>query len=71
MEYFGFFASSHETQIDWKLLASVSVFAVIKIIIGAGFAKKIDGTKLKPAFGWFVLLMGIYIIIKEIILANH
>ena len=29
-------------------------------------AKKIDGKKLKPFFGWFVLMMGIYIIIKEI-----
>jgi uncharacterized membrane protein YfcA len=28
-------------------------------------SKKIDGEKLKPAFGWFVLVMGIYIIIKE------
>ena len=28
--------------------------------------KFIDGKKLKKAFGWFVLLMGIYIIYKEI-----
>jgi uncharacterized membrane protein YfcA len=28
-------------------------------------SKKIDGAKLKPAFGWFVLVMGLYIIIKE------
>jgi hypothetical protein len=28
--------------------------------------QKIDGTKLKPAFGWFVLIMGIYIIVTEL-----
>jgi uncharacterized membrane protein YfcA len=28
-------------------------------------SKKISGEKLKPAFGWFVLMMGIYIILKE------
>jgi uncharacterized protein len=29
-------------------------------------SKKVDGTKLKPAFGWFVLIMGVYIIAKEL-----
>ena len=65
---FGFFASNHEALIDWKLLFSVSAFAVLGIFIGALLAKKIDGAKLKPAFGWFVLVMGIYIIIKETLL---
>jgi len=31
-------------------------------------SKKIDGKKLKPAFGWFVLVMGFYIITKELFL---
>jgi hypothetical protein len=44
--------------IDWKLLAG--------IFIGIFLSKKISGDKLKKAFGWFVLIMGIYIIIKEI-----
>jgi uncharacterized membrane protein YfcA len=47
------------------LLSSVSAFAIVGIFIGARLSKKIDGAKLKPAFGWFVLVMGIYIIIKE------
>ncbi|MFT5750146.1 MAG: putative membrane protein YfcA, partial [Ancylomarina sp.] len=25
----------------------------------------IDGKKLKKGFGWFVLIMGVYIIVKE------
>ena len=29
--------------------------------------KKIAGEKLKPVFGWFVLIMGIYIILKELL----
>jgi uncharacterized membrane protein YfcA len=33
---------------------------------GTQISKKIDGTKLKPAFGWFVLIMGIYIIVTEL-----
>jgi hypothetical protein len=38
------------------------------MIIGIKLSKKIDAAKLKPIFGWFVLVMGIYIIIKEFFL---
>lgn len=52
--------------IDWKLLLFFTLSSVIGIFIGIYFAKKIPGDKLKKAFGWFVLLMGIYIILKEV-----
>ncbi|MBL7765005.1 MAG: sulfite exporter TauE/SafE family protein [Chitinophagaceae bacterium] len=64
----GFVGEGGETMINWKLLASVSAFAIVGIFIGTMLSKKIDGAKLKPAFGWFVLVMGIYIIIKETLL---
>ncbi|MBK9212818.1 MAG: sulfite exporter TauE/SafE family protein [Saprospiraceae bacterium] len=64
----GFLSESSSTYFDWKLLLSVSGFAIFGIIIGLMLSKKIEGSKLKPAFGWFVLLMGVYIIIKETIL---
>ncbi|MDW8272976.1 MAG: sulfite exporter TauE/SafE family protein [Chitinophagales bacterium] len=61
----GFMGEGGETNIDWKFLLLISTFAVVGIFIGSSLSKKIDGNKLKPAFGWFVLVMGIYIIIKE------
>lgn len=64
----GFFGEGSETTMNWNLLLSVSAFAILGIFIGALLAKKIDGAKLKPAFGWFVLVMGIYIILKETLL---
>jgi hypothetical protein len=51
---------------NWQLILTVTGFATLGIFIGTALSKKIDGTKLKPAFGWFVLIMGIYIIIKEL-----
>jgi uncharacterized membrane protein YfcA len=60
--------SLHHTIIDWKFLLVISSIAIIGILIGSFISTKIDGKKLKPAFGWFVLVMGIYIIIKETIL---
>jgi uncharacterized membrane protein YfcA len=64
----GFFGESGETIIDWTLLTSVAAFATAGIFMGIYLSKKIDGAKLKPLFGWFVLLMGVYIIIKETLL---
>ncbi|MBP7272554.1 MAG: sulfite exporter TauE/SafE family protein [Saprospiraceae bacterium] len=64
----GFFGESGETVIDWIFLTKVAAFAILGIFIGMTLSKKIDGAKLKPAFGWFVLVMGIYIIIKETLL---
>jgi uncharacterized membrane protein YfcA len=53
-------------NIDWVLLAIFTLFAVVGIFIGIYLSKKIAGNKLKTSFGWFVLVMGIYIIIKEL-----
>jgi uncharacterized protein len=61
----GFLGEGGESEVNWIFLLSVTAFAIIGIFIGMALSKKIDGKKLKPAFGWFVLIMGIYIILKE------
>lgn len=52
--------------IDWSFLATFSSIAVVGILLGSWLSKRIPGEKLKPAFGWFVLVMGTYIIMKEL-----
>ena len=52
--------------IDWKLLGIFTAFSIAGIFIGILLSKKIPGQKLKKGFGWFVLIMGIYIIFKEL-----
>jgi uncharacterized membrane protein YfcA len=54
--------------IEWHLLAGFTLAAVAGIYIGNFLTKYVSGAKLKTSFGWFVLIMGIYIIIKETIL---
>jgi uncharacterized membrane protein YfcA len=49
-------------------LLTISAIAVVGIFMGGLISKKIAGDKLKKGFGWFVLIMGIYILIKEIYL---
>jgi len=62
----GFLSSMDNAVIDWKLLTTISGIAIVGILIGSQLSRKIDGQRLKPAFGWFILIMGIYIILKEI-----
>ncbi|HRK26081.1 MAG TPA: sulfite exporter TauE/SafE family protein [Chitinophagales bacterium] len=62
----GFTGDIGHYAIDWKLLFIVTTIAIAGIFIGSALSKKIDGAKLKKAFGWFVLVMGIYILAKEI-----
>lgn len=54
------------TPINYPFLLSVSAMALLGMFVGSQLSKKIDGPKLKPIFGWFVLVMGIYIITKEV-----
>lgn len=53
------------TPINYAFLLTVSAIAFIGMLIGTQLSKKINGNKLKPLFGWFILVMGIYIIIRE------
>lgn len=54
-------------SINWNFLLMFSAIAVVGILIGSLLSKKVSNDKLKPAFGYFVLLMGVYIIAKEIL----
>jgi uncharacterized protein len=59
-------ASTNGGMMDWKLLGIVTSLAIVGIFVGNMLSKKIDGNKLKKGFGWFVLVMGIYIILNEL-----
>lgn len=65
----GFTGDISNYKMDWSLLMIVTIIAVIGIFAGNILSNRIDSTKLKKGFGWFVLVMGIYIIIKELFLS--
>lgn len=61
----GFLFSLHNNAVHWNFLLSIAALAVAGIVIGSKLSTKIKSARLKTAFGWFVLVMGIYIILKE------
>lgn len=62
----GFVGDVQNLEIDWPFLLIFTGISIVGIFIGIWLNKFIDGKKLKKAFGWFVLVMGIYIIYKEL-----
>lgn len=63
---FGFLFSIKQFSFDWKLLIWTTVLAIAGVLAGTWFSKKIDNKLLKKIFGAFVLVMGIYILVKEL-----
>lgn len=51
---------------DWNFLLFFTILSVIGIFLGIWVSQRINSKRLKPIFGWFVLLIGVYIIIKEL-----
>ncbi len=62
----GFLGDVSTQTIDWKMLLIFTSLSIVGIFIGSALSKKINEKALKTGFGWFVLLMGIYIIAKEL-----
>lgn len=67
----GFLSTLKMVKHDWNFLLIFSALSVVGIFIGIAISKKMDGRKLKPLFGWMVLGMGIFIIIKEVFLKQQ
>lgn len=54
-------------DIDWLFLIKITLVCIFGMFIGNALSKKIDGSKLKTGFGWFILIMAIYILVKELV----
>jgi uncharacterized protein len=54
-------------SIDYNFMLLFSGFAMVGILIGSYLTRFIPNEKLKPIFGWFVLVMGVYILAKELL----
>lgn len=65
---FGFLFSLKQFSFNWTILLLFSALAIAGLFIGSKLADKISGPSLRKGFGWFVLIMAVYIILKELLL---
>ncbi|MFI8092405.1 sulfite exporter TauE/SafE family protein [Streptomyces sp. NPDC086080] len=52
--------------IDWNLALMVTGAAVVGSLIGSRFAGRIPQDTLRKAFGWFVVVMGVFVLSQQL-----
>ncbi|MBS1636330.1 MAG: sulfite exporter TauE/SafE family protein [Bacteroidetes bacterium] len=65
----GFTGNVGHMDIDWRFLTFVTLLCVFGILIGTQLSYRIQVNKLKKGFGWFTLIVGIFVFIKELFLS--
>ncbi|WP_111308351.1 sulfite exporter TauE/SafE family protein [Confluentibacter sediminis] len=62
----GFIGDWQNLKVNWSFLLFFSFLTILGIIIGGNLSKYVSNKSLKKGFGYFTLIMAIYIIYKEI-----
>ncbi|MCW3816634.1 sulfite exporter TauE/SafE family protein [Micromonospora sp. DR5-3] len=53
-------------QIDWGLALAVTVAAIVGSVLGGRLAGRVPADLLRRAFGWFVVVMGIFVLAQQL-----
>lgn len=61
----GFFSDLEPEKIQWDVLLTFTFISIIGILLGMYLTKFLKDSQLKTGFGYFVLLMAIFIFINE------
>lgn len=51
--------------LDWGLILGFTGLTVLGMVLGLRWSQKVDGTLLKKGFGWFVLVLGVIILLEQ------
>lgn len=65
----GFLGSKDVIFLDFDFLSILLGIAILGMVLGLQLNKRLDVKQLKPIFGYFVLGMGIFILIKDLIIS--
>lgn len=56
----------HQASIDWQLIVTIALIAIVGLFFGMSLTKKVSEKALKKGFGYFVLIMGAFILFDQI-----
>lgn len=62
----GFTGDLMNYSMDWPLLLGITALAIVGILVGNFFSRKVSNIRLRIAFGWFTLVIGAYILVREV-----
>ena len=64
--FVGFLGDIHHTDLNWNFLLPFTGLSIAGIFIGMYLAHFVAPDRLKKGFGWFVLVVASYMILKEL-----
>lgn len=59
-----------QKNIDWNIIVCFTGASIFGILIGLLLSRHISGERLKKGFGYFILTMGTYILLSELLMSN-
>lgn len=62
----GFAGHASNVTIDWGTLLPITGMALVGSLIGARLVAKIPAATLRRSFGWFVIVMGVFMLAQEV-----
>jgi uncharacterized membrane protein YfcA len=62
----GFAATAEHASVDWTVAAAVTAVAIGGSFVGARLGKRLSAQHLQRAFGWFVIVVGVLMAMKEL-----
>ena len=62
----GFLTDISTSNVEWQLLITVSFLAILGSLVGQKLSQHLDTKSLKSYFGWFILVMGLFIITSQL-----
>lgn len=65
--FVGFLGDIHHTDLNWNFLLPFTGLSIVGIFIGMYFVRFVAPDKLKKGFGWFVLVIALYMISRELL----
>jgi len=54
---------------DWGFVGAITALPAAGVLMGALLNRRLPAARLKPAFGWFVLAVGLTILVRELLIA--
>lgn len=56
----------HHAEIEWSLITTITGIAIVGLFLGMYFSKKVSEKGLKKGFGYFVFIMGTFILVDQL-----
>jgi uncharacterized protein len=61
----GFLGDLNRDRLDWAFLLPFTGLSIVGIFVGLGLARFVPPGQLKRGFGWFVLVVAVFMLLKE------